>query len=49
MNGVKFAQPMKWLPLLTPADIVDAATKTRFVDLKGANWATLAFHVGAIT
>jgi hypothetical protein len=49
MNNVKFAQPVKWLPLLTPADIVDAATKTRFVDLKGANWATLAFHFGAIT
>jgi len=49
MNNVKFAQGMKILPILSPADIVDAATKTTFVDLKGANWATLAFHFGAIT
>ena len=49
MNNVKFAQPVKWLPILNPADIVDAATKTLFVDLKGANWATLALHFGAIT
>jgi hypothetical protein len=49
MNNVKFGQTVKWLPILTPADIVDAATKTLFVDLKGANWATLALHFGAIT
>lgn len=49
MNNVKFAQPVKWLPILTPADITDTATKTRFIDLKGANWATLALHFGAIT
>ena len=49
MNNVKFAQPVKILPILTPADIVDAATKTAIVDLKGANWATLALHFGAVT
>ena len=49
MNGVKFAQGMKVLPILNPADITETATKTAIIDLKGANWATLACHFGAIT
>jgi hypothetical protein len=49
MNNIKYAQALKVLPILNPADIVGTATKTAIVDLKGANWATLALHFGAIT
>jgi hypothetical protein len=48
-QNLKFMEGMKVLPILIPADIVDAATATAYVDLDKLNWATLALHWGAIT
>jgi len=49
MAKTRFAEGMKILPILTPIDITETTTSTAIVDLKTANWATLAFHFGAIT
>ena len=49
MAKVRFAEGMGILPILSPVDLTETETKTTFVDLKGANWATLALHFGAIT
>lgn len=47
--SIRFAQGLKVLPILAPADIVDAATKTEMIDLDQVHWATLLLHFGAIT
>jgi hypothetical protein len=47
--SIRFGEGMKIVPLLIPADIVDAATFTTYVDLDNVHWATLALHFGAIT
>jgi hypothetical protein len=47
--GIRFGQGIQVVNILAPADIVATATKTSIFDLKGANWATLALHFGAIT
>ena len=47
--GIRFGQGLQVVPILAPADIASTTTKTNFVDLKTANWATLAVHFGVIT
>lgn len=47
--SIKYAQGLKVVPILPPQDITETVTKTAIVDLKNANWATLAIHFGAIT
>jgi hypothetical protein len=48
MNGIRFAENVKVLPILTPADIVATATPTSYVDLDGVNWATFLVHLGSV-
>jgi hypothetical protein len=49
MNNIRFGENIKVQPILAPADIVDSATPTGYVDLRDLHWATLALHFGAIT
>lgn len=49
MKGIRYAEGMKILPILAPADIAAAATATQYVDLKLVNWATFLVPFGAVT
>lgn len=49
MNGIRFAQGLKVLPILAPQNIVATATATSYVDLDLVNWATFAVQLGAMT
>lgn len=48
MNGIRYAENSKILPVLTSADIVATATATAYVDFDGVNWATFLVNFGAI-
>jgi len=47
MKGLRFAEGIKVLPVLTPADIAATNTWTYFVDLDLANWVTFVAQFGA--
>ena len=47
MKGLRFAEGIKVLPVLTPADIAATNTWTAFVDLDLANWVTFVAQYGA--
>jgi hypothetical protein len=49
MNGVRFLESIKLLPLLVHADIVATATKSSYVDLNLANWCSFLVDFGAMT
>jgi hypothetical protein len=49
MNGVRYAELVKPLPILAPADIVASATSTQPVDLDMANWISFWVQFGALT
>jgi hypothetical protein len=49
MNGVRFLESIKLLPLLAPVDIVATATATAYVDLNLANWCSFLVDFGAMT
>jgi hypothetical protein len=49
MNQFKFAEGLKVLPILAPADIVAAATASQYVNISKANWATFVVQFGALT
>lgn len=49
MKGIRYAEGLKILPILAPADIVATATATQYIDLKLVNWATLFVQFGAVT
>jgi hypothetical protein len=46
---LRYAEKMKVLPILAPADIAATATATQYVDLDQAHWATFAVQFGAVT
>lgn len=46
--GIRYAEGLKILPILAPADIVATATATQYVDLDKVNWATLLIQFGNI-
>lgn len=48
MKGIRYAEGLKILPILAPADIVATATATQYVDLKLVNWATFLVTFGAV-
>jgi len=48
-QGVRYAEPVKVLPILKPQDIVATATATSYVDLDNANWASIWVLFGAMT
>ena len=47
MKGLRFAEGIKVLPVLTPADIATTNTWTAYVDLDLANWVTFVAQFGA--
>jgi len=47
--GIRYAEGVKVLPILTPADIVATATYTSYVDLDKVNWATFLVSLGAVS
>lgn len=47
--GVRYAEPIKVLPILKPADIVATATPTSYVDLDNANWVSFWVQFGSLT
>ena len=49
MNGVRYAESIKVLPILTPADIAATATATSYVDLDNANWCSFWVQFGSLT
>lgn len=48
MNGIRFAEGMKILPILTTADVVATATASAYVDLDMVHWATIVCPLGSI-
>lgn len=46
--GIRYAEGLKVLPILTPADIVATATYTSYVDLDKVNWATFLVSLGSV-
>lgn len=48
-HGIRYAEGVKILPVLTPADIVATATATAYIDLDQVNWATFLVSFGALT
>lgn len=46
--GIRYAEGLKVLPILTVADVVATATYTAYVDLDKVNWATFLVSFGAI-
>jgi hypothetical protein len=48
MNGIRYGENVKILPVLTAADIVATATYTSYVDLDGVNWATFLVSLGSV-
>lgn len=49
MNGVRYAELVKVLPVLAPADIVATATATQPVDMDMVNWLSFWVQFGALT
>lgn len=49
MKDLRFAENVKVLPILAPADIVATATGTQYIDLKLAHHVTFAVQFGALT
>jgi len=49
MNNIQFAEGLKVLPILAPADIAATATGTQYVDVSKMHWATFVVQFGAIT
>lgn len=47
-HGIRYAEGLKVLPILAPADIVATATASQYFDFDGLNWATVLVHFGAI-
>lgn len=48
-NSIRYAEGLKVLPILQPADIVATATATQYVDLNLVHWATFIVSFGAMT
>jgi hypothetical protein len=48
MNGIRFGENVKILPILTIGDIVATATGTAYVDLDGVNWASFLVTFGTV-
>lgn len=46
--GIRYAEGLKILPILAPADIVATATATQYVDLDKINWATFVVSLGNV-
>lgn len=46
--GIRYAEGLKVLPVLTVADIVATATYTSYVDLDKVNWATFLVSLGSV-
>lgn len=49
MNNIQFAEGLKVLPILAPADIVATATASQYVNISGAHWASFVVQFGALT
>jgi hypothetical protein len=49
MNGVRYAENVKILPVLTPANITATATASSYVDLNMSNWCSFLCYFGAMT
>lgn len=49
MNGIRFAEGLKVLPILAPIAFTTAAIDTEAVDMKEFNWATFLVQFGAMT
>ena len=47
--SIRFAENMKILPVLAPADIVAVATATAYVDLDLMHWGEFVIQFGAVT
>lgn len=47
--GIRYAEPLKVLPILAPQNIVASATATSYVDLDNANWCSFWVQFGAMT
>lgn len=46
MKGIRFAEGLKVLPILAPADITTTATGTQYVDVSKAHWVTFVVQFG---
>lgn len=46
--GIRYAEGVKVLPILAPADIAATATGTQYIDMDGVNWATVLVQFGSI-
>lgn len=46
MNQFQFAEGLKVLPILAPADITTTATGTQYVDISKAHWASFVVQFG---
>lgn len=46
MNNIQFAEGLKVLPILAPADITTTATGTQYVDVSKAHWASFVVQFG---
>jgi hypothetical protein len=49
MNGIRYAQGLKVLPILAPIAFTTAAIDTEAVDMKEFHWATFLVQFGAMT
>lgn len=49
MNGIRFAEGLKVLPILAPIAFTTAAIDTEAVDMKEFHWATFLVQFGAMT
>lgn len=49
MKGIRYAEGLKVLPILAPADITTTATNTQSIQLREAQWVTFLVQLGAFT
>jgi hypothetical protein len=49
MAKIRYAEGLKVLPILAPADIAATATATEFIDMKEAHWGTFLVSLGNLT
>jgi hypothetical protein len=49
MGKIRYAEGLKVLPVVTPANKTSATVESAFIDLKTVNWITYVVHVGTST